>query len=362
MGFSDFLGNRQAVEALRRMLAAGRLPHSLILAGPQGVGKHTLASMAARALNCLDAESRAAGDFCGLCETCRRIAPAVDPDADEEFAKILAARTKMRAEDRREHPLVFSSHPDVMVFLPDGPLRQISIDQIRLLKEQAQFLPAAAERRVFIVNEADRMDAPGANSMLKILEEPPDSAVLILTASNYYELLPTIRSRGMVLYLGPVAAEEVDRFLEKRSQMPAADRRVAAHLADGSPGRALHLDLAETRRLHQSVFALLKATAGKKGELEDLLTGIESLARETETLESLLGILYRMLADLLHLSVGRPALYNVEFEAALRDLAAQLDWKWILRASERVDGLQRLLRRNVNKQMALESLFLEFQT
>ena len=97
MGFSDFVGNPQAVAAVRRMLASGRLPHSLILAGPPGVGKHTLASMIARSLDCLDDEIRAQGDFCGMCETCRRIAPAESPEQDEEFAKILAQRQIGRA-------------------------------------------------------------------------------------------------------------------------------------------------------------------------------------------------------------------------------------------------------------------------
>ncbi len=342
------------------MLSAGRLPHGLIFAGPPGLGKHTLATMTARALNCLDADAQASGDFWGRCEPGRRIAPTETPEADEEFGKLLAARPTMKAEDRRESPLVFCSHPDVMAFLADGPLRQISIEQIRLLKEQAQFLPAAARRRIFIVNEADRMDAAGANSMLKILEEPPDSAVLILTASNYYELLPTIRSRGIVLHFSPLAAEDVERFLEKRSDLSPADRRAAAHLADGRPGYALRLDIEETRRLRRDVFALLE-TAGNKDRLEELLIGIESVARGGETLETLVGILYSLLADLLHLREGRPAVHNVELEASLRALASRLDWVWIEAAAGRVDEVRRLLRRNINKQMALESLFLAAQ-
>src|ERR1039457_176315 len=109
MGFDSFIGNAPAVASLRRMLAAGRLPQSLILAGPSGVGKHTLASMVARALNCLDDEALATGDFCGLCANCRRIAPTEAPEADEEFAKLLAARAKMRADHRRDRRRPFRS-------------------------------------------------------------------------------------------------------------------------------------------------------------------------------------------------------------------------------------------------------------
>lgn len=357
MGFDRFVGNPQAVAALRRMLAAKRVPHSLILAGPEGAGKHTLASMMARALNCLDDEALAAGDFCGLCAPCRRIAPMESPEQDEEFAKILAQRAKMRADDRRDHPLLYSSHPDVMAFLPDGPLRQISIDQARRLKELAQFLPAEARRRVFIVDQGDRMDAAGANSLLKVLEEPPECAVVILTATHYYDLLPTIRSRGIVLHLGPAAPEDVERFLAARlPEMPAADRRLSAHLADGSPGRALSLDLEAVRGLRTAALGLLSAAVEPKRNYDDLLARAEALARDGESLESLLAVVYSLLEDLLLLREGRRILRNVELEKPLQQMAARIDWPWMVRATERVDALQLNLRRNLNKQMAVEAL------
>jgi DNA polymerase-3 subunit delta' len=359
MGFDSFIGNAPALASLRRMLAAGRLPHSLILAGPLGIGKHTLASMVARALNCLDDEALAAGDFCGLCANCRRIAPTEAPEADEEFAKLLAARAKMKAEDRRDRPLMFSTHPDVIAFLPDGPLRQISIDQARTLKEHAQFLPASGRRRVMIVDEADRMDAPAANSMLKILEEPPDTTVLILTATNYYELLSTIRSRGIAVHLSPAAEDQVEGFLASRSDMPAADRRLAAHLSEGCPGRAMGLDLDAARKQRRDAAEWLGSLAGRVGgkpNYEDVMARTEGLARGEDNLETVVAVLYSLVEDLLHLQAGRPPLRNVELESLLRPLSSRLDWAWITRASARLDTLQRNLRRNANRQLALEAL------
>jgi DNA polymerase-3 subunit delta' len=359
MGFDSFIGNAPALASLRRMLAAGRLPHSLILAGPSGVGKHTLASMVARALNCLDDEALAAGDFCGMCANCRRIAPTEAPEADVEFAKLLAARAKMRADDRRDRPLMFSSHPDVIAFLPDGPLRQISIDQARTLKEHAQFLPASARRRVMIVDEADRMDSAAANSMLKILEEPPETTVLILTATNYYELLSTIRSRGIPVHLSPVAEDEVERFLKTRVDMPEADRRLAAHLSEGCPGRAMGLDLDAARKQRRDAAEWLGSLAGRSGgkpNYEDIMARTEGLARGEDNLETVVAVLYSMVEDLLHLQAGRPPLRNVELESTLRPLASRLDWAWVSRASERLDLLRRNLRRNANRQLALEAL------
>jgi DNA polymerase-3 subunit delta' len=356
MGFDSFTGNAAAVTSLRSMLAAGRLPGSMILAGPSGVGKHTLASMIARALNCLDDAAIAAGDFCGLCANCRRIAPAEYPEGDEDFAKMLAARPKMKADDRRDHPLMFSTHPDVISFLPDGPLRQISIDQARKLKDVAQFLPAEGRRKMIIVDEAERMDAAAANSMLKVLEEPPPTTVMLLTATNYYELLPTIRSRGIVLHLSPVPEDEVERFLARRSEMSAADRKLAAHLAEGSPGRALSLDLDAARKQRRDAADWLVAAASQKTNYDELMSRTEALAKGEDNLESVVGVMYSLLEDLLHLRAGRPALRNVELESMLRPLAARLDWAWIARAAERLDTLQRNLRRNLNRQMALEGL------
>jgi DNA polymerase-3 subunit delta' len=359
MGFDSFIGNAPAIASLRRMLAAGRLPGSLILAGPSGVGKHTLASMVARALNCLDDEALATGDFCGLCANCRRIAPTEAPEADEEFAKLLAARAKMRADDRRDRPLMFSSHPDVIAFLPDGPLRQISIDQARTLKEHAQFLPASARRRVMIVDEADRMDSAAANSLLKILEEPPETTVVILTASNYYELLPTIRSRGIPVHLSPASEDQVEHFLESRADMPAADRRLAARLSEGCPGRAMGLDLEAARKQRRDAVEWLGALAGRAGgkpNYEDMMARTEGLARGEDNLETVVAVLYSLVEDLLHLQAGRPPLRNVELESTLKPLASRVDWAWVARASERHDLLQRNLRRNVKRQLALEAL------
>ena len=359
MGFDSFIGNAPAVASLRRMLTAGRLPQSLIFAGPLGVGKHTLASMVARALNCLDDESLAAGDFCGFCANCRRIAPTEAPEADEEFAKLLAARAKMKAEDRRDRPLMFSSHPDVIAFLPDGPLRQISIDQARTLKEHAQFLPASARRRVMIVDEADRMDSAAANSLLKILEEPPETTVIILTASNYYELLSTIRSRGIPVHLSPASEDQVERFLKDRSDMPDADRRLTARLSEGCPGRAMGLDLDAARKQRRDAAEWLASLTGGKGakrNYEDIMARTEGLARGEDNLETVVAVLYSLVEDLLHLQAGRPPLRNVELESTLKPLAARLDWAWISRASTRLDLLQRNLRRNANRQLALEAL------
>src|SRR5204862_6245161 len=126
-----------------------------------------------------------------------------------ENLEIVATREKLPAEKRNEDPLLFATHPDFVTFAPDGPLRQISIQQTRLLKERAQFLPHKGPRRVFLIDHVDRANDQAANSLLKTLEEPPDHLVLIMTAENAYDLLPTIRSRAVPFHFAPLGRDEM---------------------------------------------------------------------------------------------------------------------------------------------------------
>ena len=112
--------------------------------------------------------------------------------------------------------MLFASHPDFITFPPDGPLRQLSIPQMRVLKERAQFLPNHGNRRVFLIDHIDRSGDQAANSLLKILEEPPPYLILIATAENAYDLLPTIRSRSVMFQFHPLSPEKMNVFAHSR--------------------------------------------------------------------------------------------------------------------------------------------------
>src|SRR5947209_13538462 len=175
--FDNFWGNPQVTEALEQMLAKDRLSQTLLFSGPEGVGKATLARRLGQRL-------------LGR--------PALIEQDDLSLPRnmeTVSARERLPADKRNDDPLLFASHPDFVTFAPDGPLRQISIQQMRLLKERAPFKPLRGNRRVFLIDHIDRANEQGANSLLKTLEEPPEHLILILTAENAYDLLPTIRSR-----------------------------------------------------------------------------------------------------------------------------------------------------------------------
>src|ERR1700722_19152808 len=211
MGFSDFYGNSDAVRQLRDMLARGRFPQAVILAGPAGSGKYTLALMLGKAMNCLAPLSTdGLPDFCGQCSNCVRIAQA--EDLETRFAEAVEAREGLRETDKKETRLFVQTHPDVLVIPPDPPQMMIKVDQVRRVIETIYYLPSEARERVYIFTDSAFMKE-AANSLLKVLEEPPEFATIFLLSENAGELLPTIRSRSMIFTLTALPVEELERYL-----------------------------------------------------------------------------------------------------------------------------------------------------
>src|ERR1051326_4109513 len=205
--FENFWGNRHAAQALEQMVAQNRLAQTLLFAGPDGVGKATLAR-------------RLGARLLGHAELIERDDLSLPDNLDT-----IASRERWAADKRNEDPLLFATHPDFVTFAPDGPLRQISIPQTRLLKERAQYLPNKGSRRVFLIDHVDRANEQAANSLLKILEEPPPHLILIMTAENGYDLLPTIRSRAVPFHFSPLARDEMREFVKARG-LDEPERRI----------------------------------------------------------------------------------------------------------------------------------------
>src|SRR5262245_45672559 len=239
--FENFWGNARAAEAIEQMIAQDRLPQTLLFAGRDGVGKATMAR-------------RIGARLLGKPELIEQ-----DDLSLPHNLEIVSTRERMPADKRNEDPLLFSAHPDFVTFAPDGPMRQISIQQTRLLKERAQFLPHQGSRRVFLIDHVDRANEQAANSLLKTLEEPPDHLILIMTAENAYDLLPTIRSRAVPFHFTPLARKEMQDFARSH-KLDQAERRI--QLAGGSPGIAASIDLETYDRRRAAMMALLKAASG----------------------------------------------------------------------------------------------------
>jgi DNA polymerase-3 subunit delta' len=339
--FEDFFGNERVQTTLERMIAGGRIPHTILLAGAEGVGKATLAR-------------RFAARLLGDREKIER-----DDLSLPHNQELLADREKWPGDRRVEEPLLFASHPDFVTFPPDGPLRQISIQQMRLLKDRARFKPLRGDRRVFLIDRIDQANEQAANSLLKTLEEPPEHLVLVLTAENPYDLLPTIRSRAVPLYLTSLPAETMREFCTSR-QLDDAERRMA--LAAGSPGVAVTLDLALYDRRRAAMLGLLQAASGAANFGAWLRYADEIAAARSEKLDHYLKVLYGLLRDLLVLQQGGDELRNIDKRAELAQLAARVSFQWLRAATRKVDELSNLVRRNIQKSIALDALILDLRT
>jgi len=359
MGFDEFLGNQRIVTALRGALRSSRVPHALLFTGPRGVGKFTLARMFAQAANC----ERLTDDFCGQCASCQRISLLANPQALLEQG--LAERGESADAATVERiPLVLQSHPDVWALVPD-PVRlktpvarpMLRIGQLRAVQRAAYFQPMG-RRRVFILDEADTMRWDVANVFLKILEEPPGSATLILTAPSPYALLPTIVSRCLQFHFAPLPQADVEKILQDKTDLKPADRKLAAQLAEGSPGLAIEMNLEQAAQQRRNALRILERAARGEG-FAQLFADTNALAKDRESsFEEQISVFYGLLSDLLELTsaVKQPTLRNLPLAKELTALANSVNTAWVMRAISGFDDLHSGLRRNLNRQLGLDAL------
>ena len=357
MPFSDFHGNTDTIHRLRDMLARDRFPHAVVLAGGQGSGKYTLALMLAQALNCLaPITTDGPPDFCGRCANCTRIAQAADLDA--RFAEAVEARENLRETDKKETRLFVQTHPDVLVIPPDPPQMMIKVDQVRRVIETIYYRPAEGKERVYIFTDSAFMKE-AANSLLKILEEPPEFATIFLLTENPGELLPTIRSRSMVFQLGALPSEEIEKYLaQHRPEWKAAERALVARLCEGAVGRARSFDLAAYVAARVHALAILKsALQGREhSELFKVTESYRPGAEGREKTEHLIRTLYSLLRDLASIGAGAPELVrNTDIASELKRMAESADFEWITSASDRLAEVERGMRRNLLRSLSLDA-------
>jgi DNA polymerase III subunit delta' len=368
-GFSEFLGNAAVVDNLRAAIAAGRLPHSLVIAGARGSGKYTLALMLTMAQECevqpreVTSDGRELASFCGRCRNCTRIVESADLQTRMDEA--VAAREEMRETDKKDTRVLVQTHPDVLVVPPDPPQLMIKLGQIRTVIHRAQYLPTEARAKVFIITASSFMKE-AANSLLKLLEEPPPYVNLILLTENPGELLPTIRSRCAFARLGALPAEEIAELLEtRRPEWSRTDRELIGRLSDGAAGRALAFDLQEYAAARADAFTLL---AGLERTNDH-----STLFRTTETYRSgaegqvktaaLLRAVASLLEDVLMLQSGAAErVRNIDRRKDLERMAQTVSFEWIESAMRAVGAAQTGMRRNLLRSLSLDALALQLES
>jgi DNA polymerase-3 subunit delta' len=350
----DVIGHERIRTILSRALERDRLPPALLLSGPDGVGKKTMALAAAQAALC---ERAPAGEPCEDCGTCRRLGAAVEPE-----------RLQQQREEADRHPdkeewRNFRLHPDVV--LVEGwwltktgrprPEPEIRVGQVRDLVAEVPGAPFEARRRVFIVDDAHSMNESSQNALLKSLEEPPPRSHLVLVTARPQGLRQTIRSRCQTLRFGPLSRQAVKGFLTDRRGVPEEEAQLRAGLAAGSLGAALAFESEGYATRREGLLLLLE----KIGDIDALARMEEAEALEqTDDPALLLTTLRSLLRDLaaLHAGASPAALLNADVAARLVPLASGPLGARAAALAETAGGTRAAIRGFANKLLTFDIL------
>jgi DNA polymerase III subunit delta' len=353
MRFDSFFGNARAVEAVRQMLAGGRVPGSLLFAGADGVGKKTLALMLAKAFVC---ERRGPGvdNFCGECARCRK-AEEMLTSAKEDLER----RRSIKDSSRRVEGLIYY---DLQLIEPIT--RFILIEQIRQLRSVAYTHPFEFPQRIFIVDQAQAVHWQAVDLLLKVLEEPPPTTTIILICPNPHELRATIRSRCRLVQFAPVEVAALEKLLEQDGRVENSRRALAARVANGSVVKALAFDPKEFLVRRQPWLEFLETlagrTRGRQPELDwkRLFESTRALTDKREDLDETLRMGFLLVRDLMRIQQDEKSkeIANLDLLAQLKAWAARLDIGQIEMLKRGLDQAYRLQTRNINQQLSLDAL------
>lgn len=333
--FSNFYGNAPVAETLQRMLENRNITQTILLSGPEGVGKATLVRRFAAQL--LGDAAKIEHDDLSL----------------PENLETIEQREKWTAEKRADDPLLFSSHPDFITFAPEGPLRQITIQQMRALRERAQYRPLKGKYRIFLIDHLDRANEQAANSLLKVLEEPPEHLILFATAENLYDLLPTIRSRAVTLSVARLPDSDMQQFAAGRS-LADASTRVA--ISEGCPGIAASLDLELFRARRAVMLAAFECAAGVIPFASWVEQAEAFSLKKSEKLDLYLKHGYFLLEDILAAAHDRTLFRNGDVAERIIRISRRVTFEWLELALRGLDELVVMVRRNIQKTSALDAM------
>ncbi len=325
MGFDNFVGQEKAVEIFKRGLSRKKLNHAYLLYGSEERGKLTFAFLAARAINCLNSQE----DACGDCVSCQKIEKGL--------------------------------HPDVTIISPQG--NNIKIEQLRQAKAQASYRPNEGEKKVIVIKEAHLMSLPAANSLLKILEEPPFYLVFILITSDLALMPYTIVSRCQLVPFNQVPANEIFQFLKEHEQLgsfPEEQLKTSATLADGSIGQAIKIvSSTEWQERRKRYFQISRDIVLNSDT--DIFSCIEELMEEEKILD-FFDFLESILRDcLVYQSTEEESLIiNIDYLQEIKGIKNK-SYRKLLKMIREVERFKKNSGLPLNKRLALEALLVKLK-
>ena len=321
MPLSAIKGHDKQIGILQKALRENTLAHAYLFTGVDGIGKMTLARALAKILHCKNTSA----DFCDCCIPCKQITG--------------------------------DTHPDTLIIEPEGST--IKISQIRQLQEQLAYTVYEGNKKVVIIDNADRMTIQAANCLLKTLEEPPSHTILILVTSIPYLVPSTIRSRCQRLMLKPLSERLIVKLLQDKLQNQAPpELQLIASLAGGSFGNALRW--AENDALLERQTFLEAVSNLNTNSISSIFECASLLGDDKEVVLEKLDMLLVWLRDC---AVGKAAhhshyLINKDLLQAVHTVSSNTSWADLLKKIEVVKETQRAVQENVNIRLAAEALFL----
>jgi DNA polymerase-3 subunit delta' len=343
-GFASIQDQEQPIRILSAFFHTGKMPHAMLFTGVDGIGKRSAAMAFAMACNCsgdkvsVDAEAYGAASMpgdtvkvpasCGRCRSCRKI------QAD--------------------------SHPDIIRIEPVGQF--IRIAQIRELLCTLAMKPYEAKLRVVIISDAHAMNPEAGNALLKILEEPPERTILILTASGTADLLPTIVSRCQQIRFNPLPLKRLATLLVENEGVAPENARILAAMGDGSYSRTLRLcrqNWIERRRWLIHAGGFLRGTSSGRVTITGLMSLAIELLEKNNGAGEALEILTSFYRDLAVIKFRQGRIINEDLLNGLREAASELSATALVTKLEAIETTRKRLRGNANPRLAMELLLMQ---
>ncbi len=345
-GFKSILGQEQPVRLLTAFLRKRTIPHALLFLGNEGVGKQAAAMIFAMACNCMPQNSGSlsedikrhpkngqttlapvfATDPCGCCKSCRKIQTG--------------------------------NHPDVILVKPSGPF--IRIGQIRDLCHILAMKPYEARLRVVIIAHAQAMNPAASNALLKVLEEPPDRTILILTALQASDLLPTIVSRCQHIRFKPIPGHHLEALLVGKKDLGPDDAKIIATMARGSLTKALSMISTSDQAgwIPRRNWLINEVAALSSKPLGALLAFAARLAKDKSALADSLEVIKSWFRDLIICKYSPERIFNRDLAEKVQAASDNMVIASILRKIKDVQSAQRHIQANSNLRLTLEVLIM----
>jgi DNA polymerase-3 subunit delta' len=345
IGFESIIGQEQPIRLLTTLLQNETIPHALLFLGVDGVGKKITALALAMACNCMvrrkgglspdtkirDNHPRTPDQTIqsgpgGCCQSCRKIKSG--------------------------------SHPDVILVEPSGPF--IRIDQIRSLCSTLALKPYEARLRVVIISDAQAMNPSAGNALLKVLEEPPDNTVLILTAMQTSDLLPTIVSRCQHIRFNPIPRKHLEALLvEKRGTHPD-DAKIIATLANGSFSKAFSMTSKKNpiNWINRRIWLIDEVQSQSRRPMAARLAFAARLAKDKEVLGDSLEVLKTWFRDLVVWKYHSGRILNTDLRSKIQQASQNMTVASILSKINNIHVAQKNIEANTNLRLTLEVLIM----